>query len=105
MSWRSSLAVLIGLREARQHVLAQLQVALIGLLEALVHLREAFAHQLKLALQRLLDAHHALAQLDLIHSRRPAEALLDEPIGHVGLDEVDVFLRQRHGGGLGWPVA
>jgi hypothetical protein len=35
-----------------------------------------------------------LAQLDLIYGRRLAEALLDQPIGHVGLDEVDVFSGQ-----------
>jgi hypothetical protein len=33
-----------------------------------------------LVFELLLDPHHALAQLDLVHRRRLAEALLDEPV-------------------------
>ncbi len=78
--------------------------ALIGLLEALLHLREALAHQLALVPELFLDADHALAQLDLIDGGGLTEALLGEPVRHVGLDECDVFFGQVHGDFPCWPT-
>jgi len=57
----------------------------------------------------LLNAHHALAQLDLVDHRRLAKALLGHPVADVAFDVLadllEVFLGQGHGGVSRWRLA
>ncbi|WP_462330073.1 hypothetical protein [Thiohalocapsa halophila] len=84
--------ILTSRLKALVHVYLYDLEALINLLAALFHLREALAHQIALMAQLLFDAHHALAQLDLIDGRWLIETLLREPLAEMLFDEPNVFL-------------
>jgi hypothetical protein len=85
-SWICLEALVHGL-EALVHLLLHGLEALVDRVEAFVHLDQDGLDQLALVLELLLDAHHALAQLDLVDRGRLAQGLLGEPDAEVVLDD------------------